>query len=69
MIGLCGALAGMEGGDRARRKALGITTPAVIMWAGPIASVQGLALSLGSSAVALVGLLVLQTHGWLYLTF
>ena len=31
--------------------------------------IQGLAVSLGLAAAALVGLMVLQTHGWLYLTF
>ena len=36
---------------------------------GPIASMQALAISVGIGAIALVGLLRLQTHGWLYLTF
>lgn len=36
---------------------------------GSIASVQALGLSIGTGALALVGLLWLQTHGWLYLTF
>jgi hypothetical protein len=36
---------------------------------GPIASIQALAISVGIGAIALAGLLWLQTHGWLYLTF
>ena len=36
---------------------------------GPIASIQALAISVGIGSSALVGLLWLQTHGWLYLTF
>jgi hypothetical protein len=36
---------------------------------GPAASTQALAISVGIGAVALAGLLWLQTHGWLYLTF
>jgi hypothetical protein len=36
---------------------------------GPVASIQALAISVGIGATALVGLLWLQTHGWLYLTF
>ena len=109
VIGLFGALAGMHGGDRARLKALGITTPALVVSVGPVlwiltngtnlpvsqlllalavfvlvgvtllvvtfracgaaACAQGLLVSLGLCAVALGGLLMLETHGWLYLTF
>lgn len=109
VIGLFGALASMEVRERPRLKALGITTPAVIvsvgplMWiltnseyldpsrllpavavfvisgaalllvaartCGPIASIQALAISIGLGVASLVGLLMLQTHGWLYLTF
>jgi hypothetical protein len=36
---------------------------------GPVASAQAVAMSVGVGASALVGLLWLQTHGWLYLTF
>jgi hypothetical protein len=36
---------------------------------GPAASTQALAISVGIGAIALAGLLWLQTHGWLYLTF
>jgi hypothetical protein len=36
---------------------------------GPAASLQALAVSVGIGAVALAGLLVLETTGWLYLTF
>lgn len=36
---------------------------------GPRAFIQALAVSIGISATALAGLLWLQTHGWLYLTF
>lgn len=109
LMGLFGALAGMDVRERARLKALGIITPAVIVGVGPIvwlgtngehldparlspaasvfvlvgvgllavaarvcgwfASFQGLALSLALGAAAIVGLLMLQTQGWLYLTF
>lgn len=109
LMGLFGALAGVDVRERARLKALGIITPAVIVGVGPLlwlgtngeyldpsrlspaaavfvlasagllvlaartcgfrASFQALALSLLSSATALIGLLMLQTHGWLYLTF
>jgi hypothetical protein len=109
VIGLFGALAGKDGRERPRLKALGVATPAVIvgvgpaLWiltngdylspsrlipavglfalaggalllyavrtCGPLASIQALAISGGTGATALVGLLWLQTHGWLYLTF
>lgn len=109
VMGLFGALAGMDARERARLKAFGITAPAVIVAVGPlvwlgtngdhldasrlspavaafalvgatllvitarscgwIAGVQGLGLSLVSGGTALAGLLMLQTHGWLYLTF
>ena len=36
---------------------------------GPIASIQALLVSVGIGATALAGLLWLQTHWWLYLTF
>lgn len=36
---------------------------------GPAASLQALAVSVGLGAAALAGLLVLETTGWLYLTF
>ncbi|MGZ4467897.1 MAG: hypothetical protein ACXVW2_02815 [Nocardioidaceae bacterium] len=36
---------------------------------GPVATIQALAVSVGIGVTALVGLLWLQTHGWLYLTF
>lgn len=57
-------------------------TPAVVVFAlaggamllyaartcGVVASTQALTVSVGLGATALVGLLWLQTHGWLYLT-
>jgi hypothetical protein len=109
LIGLFGALASMETRERPRLKAVGITTPALIvgvgppLWllvngqyldtarllpaivvfvivgaalflvtfrtCGPIVSMQALAVSFGFGAAALAGLWMLQTHGWLYLTF
>ena len=36
---------------------------------GPTASIQALAVSVGTGAAALAGLLILETNGWLYLTF
>lgn len=109
VMGLCGALAGMRARDKPRLKALGITTPAVIVGAGPVlwvvvsgayldparllpavavfvlagvallvvavracgpaAAVQAAVVSVAVGAAALVTLLFLQIHGWLYLTF
>lgn len=107
--GLFGALAGLDGRDRPRLKALGFATPALIVGGGPplwiwvngqslnvpgllpavpvfmiigaallvvtartcgrVPCLHALALSAGFGTVALGGLLILQTHGWLYLTF
>jgi hypothetical protein len=36
---------------------------------GPLASSRAVLISVGNGAIALVGLLWMQTHGWLYLTF
>jgi hypothetical protein len=109
LMGVFGGLASMEPRERPRMKALGITTPAVIMGLGPAtwllvnsdyldvsgklaavavfglvgaslfavairlcgatASLQALAVSAGTGAAALAGLLVLETGGWLYVTF
>jgi hypothetical protein len=109
VMGLCGALAGMDARERPRLKALGITIPAVIVGAGPVlwvlvggaylepsrllpavvvfvlagvallvvairtcgplAAAQAVAVSATCGAAALGALLVLQTQGWLYLTF
>lgn len=109
MMGLFGGLASIKTRERPRMKALGITTPAVIVglgpvtWilvnseyldvsrllpavavfvlvgatlflaavrmCGPMASIQALAVSVGTGAAALAGLLILETNGWLYLTF
>jgi hypothetical protein len=109
VMGIFGALAGMEARVQPRLKASGMTTPAVIaavgpplwIWAtseyldaarllpavatfvlvsavlllvslrtcGAMACMHALALSTAVGAAALVALLVLQTQGWLYLTF
>lgn len=107
LMGLFGGLASLRSRERPRAKALGITTPAVIVglgsttWAlvnreyldlsrlvpavflvvaaalfvvavrscGPRASGYALAVSVGTGAAAIAGLLVLETNGWLYLTF
>lgn len=108
VLGVLGALAGVDDPSMARWKAVGITTPAVVvgvgplLWlvsqgdhlqvtrllvaagvfglvaavlvlvairaCGPVASLQGMAVSVGLGLAALGGLLVLQTGGWLYLT-
>lgn len=108
VMGLFGALAGLDGQDRPRLKALGLVTPALIVGGGPplmvwasgrflnvpdvvpavvvfmvigaaqllvaartcgrVPCLHALALSTGFGAVALGGLFMLQTHGWLYLT-
>jgi hypothetical protein len=109
LMGLFGGLASMKARERPRMKALGITTPAVIVGVGPAtwflvnsayldvssalpavavfvlvgaslvlvaartcgrtASIQAVAIAVGTGAVALAGLLILETNGWLYLTF
>lgn len=109
VMGVFGALAGLDGRDRPRLKALGFATPALIVGGGPplwiwvngqylnvpgllpavavfvfigaaslvvtartcgrVACLHALALSAGFGTVGLGGLLILQTHGWLYLTF
>lgn len=109
VMGLFGALAGLDARDRPRRKALGFATPALIVAGGPplwiwvngrylnvpgllpavaafmcigaallvvtartcgrVPFLHAMALSAGLGTVALGGLLMLQTHGWLYLTF
>ncbi|QNN51297.1 hypothetical protein [Nocardioides mesophilus] len=109
VMGLFGALAGLDGHDRPRSKALGFATPALIIAGGPplwiwvngqhlnapgllpavaaftiigaallvvnartcgrVPCLQALAISSGCGTIALGGLLMLQTHGWLYLTF
>jgi len=109
VMGFFGALAGLDGRERPALKALGITTPALIVGLGPIvwilvesrylepsrlvpavavftlagaamlslavrtcgpaASVRASMVSAGVSATAVVGLLLLQTHGLPYLTF
>jgi hypothetical protein len=109
LMGLFGGLASMKARERPRMKALGITTPAVIVGVGPAtwilvnsayldvsrslpavavfvlvgaslvlvaartcgrtASIQAVAIAVGISTVALAGLLILETNGWLYLTF
>jgi hypothetical protein len=109
IIGLFGGLAGMDARRRPRAKALGLTTPGVIIGLGPVlwlavdhnrlgvtgaltaalvfalvgaalfvaairtcglgATVQAAAISVAIGVVAVVGLLVLETSGWLYLTF
>jgi hypothetical protein len=109
VMGLFGALAGLDARDRPRLKALGLTTPALIVGGGPVVwisvngqglsaagllpalalfvvigaallvvtartcgrvpSLHALVVSAALGAVALGGLLILQTHGGLYLTF
>lgn len=109
VMGILGAMAGQARPSRARWRAVGITTPAVlvgagpllwlatqaehlqvarVLWAavvfglvalallavavrvcGPVASLQGLVVSAALGLAALGALLVLQTGGWLYLTF
>jgi hypothetical protein len=109
LMGFFGGLASMKARERPRMKALGITTPAVIVGLGPAtwilvnsayldvsralpavavfvlvgaslvlvaartcgltASSQAVAIAVGTGAVALAGLLILETNGWLYPTF
>lgn len=109
MVGLFGAFAGTDSLLRPRLKAIGLTTPAVVVAGGPTlwilshgasfgearlvpaaavfllaglsllwyavrtcgvtASAQALAASVGIGLVLVLGLLWLETQGWLYLTF
>jgi hypothetical protein len=109
IMGLFGGLAGVDARRRPRTKALGMTTPGVVVGLGPLvwvlvdhdrlgvtgvlaavlvfalvgtalfvaairmcgpaASLQAAAISIAIGALAVTALLVLETSGWLYLTF